>query len=168
MNSVRVLAVLIAGAGAAGALGCRGGPRWGTPEFNARIVQHVSANQCEKAIDLVKSADAKHDPNWYAWMVSMNLECLAKTRQKPYGDDALRLVDEGLRRFPRSSRLLLDKGFAYSRLGERGLALRYYEDSLNLALRNIAVSKDGKGSAEDRLVASNAEANLAAARKREP
>jgi hypothetical protein len=77
-------------------------------------------------------------------------------------------VDEGLRRFPRSSRLLLDKGFAYSRLGERGLALRYYEDSLNLALRNIAVSKDGKGSAEDRLVASNAEANLAAARKREP
>jgi hypothetical protein len=154
-----VLAVAVATASA-----CRPADRWGTPAFNARLARFQAANNCEEAIDLVKAEHAKNDPKWYGWLIGLDLDCFAKTGKKQYVDDAQRLVEEGRRGFPRSSRLVFLKGFVYSRLGEGALAQRYYEDALKLALANIAENKDSDHS-EDRLVARDAEANLGTGRR---
>ena len=139
--------------------------RWGTPELNAKLLNLKVANLCEEAIELVRAADAKEDSSWYAWMIGFDLDCLAKTGERRYADDALRLADEGRRRLPKSSRLVLLKGFIYSRLGEDGFAQRYSEEAVKLALANIG---EGHGSEEDRLVAKNAGANVNAPRTPTP
>ena len=104
--------------------------------------------------------NARSDPVWYEWMVDLNLDCLEKTKQPHYGDDALRVVNDGIRRFPKSSRLIFVKGFANARLGERGLAQKYFEDALALARKNMAGDQTRREREEDSRVAKSVEANL--------
>lgn len=165
-----ILFLSVAGLFLIGASGVRCGQddSWGTSRFKSKVSSLERSNQCEKAISLLVAADAREDANWYAWLVDLRLDCLAQTGRREYGEEALRLVSEGTRRFPRSSRLLFLKGFVNGRIGEWGLELRYYEDALKLARENIAADIDGRHSEEDRAVAANAEANLRAARKPTP
>ena len=143
-----------------GGVHCRQASRWGSPEFNAEFFRLRSTNACEKGIAWVQAADARSDPVWYEWMVDLNLDCLEKTKQPHYGDDALRVVNDGIRRFPKSSRLIFVKGFANARLGERGLAQKYFEDALALARKNMAGDQTRREREEDSRVAKSVEANL--------
>ena len=144
-----------------GLFGCRQESHWGTVEFRSKVGRLEIANQPEKALALVQAQDARHDPAWYALSVELLLDCQAKTKQRHYGEEALDLVNAGIQRFPTSSRLVLLKGFVNGRLGELGVARRYYRDALTLADQNIAADRSGRYTAEDRRVAKNAADNLA-------
>jgi hypothetical protein len=146
-------------------INCRQPHRWGTPEFNSEISQLLIASRCEEAVARLLAVNAREDPRWYEELIGAQLDCLAKKTPQPhYGDEVLALVNEGVRRVPKSSRLVFLRGFVNGRLGEPGVARRYYQDALDLANANIAADKGG-GSAEDRRVAENARANLGAARR---
>ncbi len=122
------------------------------------IAQLERAGECQKAIAGLKAANATDDADWYAWLVELHLDCLAKTEQPAYGSDALSLVNAGIARFPQSSRLVFLKGFVYSRLMEGALAQRYYADAAVLAAANIAADRThGPKSADDRVILRAAE-----------
>jgi hypothetical protein len=145
-----------------GAAGCKRAIRWGTPEFNREVVRLRIADDCQRGIELMLEANARDDPRWYDQLVDFQLDCLAKTKQTHYEDEALNLVNEGIRRFPKSSRLVSLKGWVNGMMGEWGVQRRYEEDALRLANENIAADKDGRHSSDDRTVARNARHNLAA------
>lgn len=144
------------------AMGCRKESQWGTPEFRSRIGRLELTNECEEAIAIVQAENARTDATWYYLLATLRLDCHAKTGQRHYGEEALDLVNAGIQRFPTSSRIVFLKGFINDRLGEPGVARRYYEDALKLANENIACDKTGRHSEDDRKVAKNAADNLGA------
>jgi hypothetical protein len=151
---------------AVGMSSCRRPVSWGTPAFDAEIMRLRVNNRCEKAIALLVEADAQDDWRWYDQLILAKLDCFPRTAQDPRDrDEVLALVNEGIRRFPRSSRLVFAKGWINTRFGEIGLARKYYQDALDLANANILEDKNGRNSGEDRRVAENARWNLGSARR---
>jgi hypothetical protein len=150
--------ICLLGVGCLGA--CSRSPRWGSPELNTQLVKLRAANRCDDAIALLLAAQGERNVRWYEWLVDFEGDCFVKTAQQNYKVSAEHFVDDGVRRFPTSSRLLFVKAFMYERFNEHGLALRYYQDALQLARRNIAADKDGLDTADDRAVVANVEANL--------
>ena len=141
-------------------IACREQPRWGTPGYEAEVGRLIIGNRCEEAISLLEAANARENQRWVELLVGAELDCGVKTGKRGYVESALKQVDEAISRFPTSSRLVFLKGFVNGRLGEHGVAQRYYLEALNLARANIAADPEGRKTADDRAVAKNAWANL--------
>jgi Flp pilus assembly protein TadD len=148
--------------------GAGGGPSDGTPDQRSQSSHWtteasllLARGECEKAIAVLRARGGHPDEvRWYSALNVAYLKCGLEKRRPAYMADALLLMDQGISRFPHSSRLLAEKAAVLVTLDRRREALELYEKARELALANIRADASGLAVLEDRETLHIASSNI--------
>jgi tetratricopeptide (TPR) repeat protein len=91
-------------------------------------------------------------PWWFIFVSNAHVGLQEKNGDVGEKKKALAALDEGLRRYPASSRLLLQKAMCHIALGEAAAARKEVARAKDQAKKNIADDRTGTASADDRSV----------------
>jgi tetratricopeptide (TPR) repeat protein len=127
-----------------------------TPNMSAEdrsvavITEYLAKGDCRNAITyLQKQPESKRTPSWFDYLSQSHFVC---GEQDPTGEEdqkALTVIDDGLRRYPDSSRLLKAKAERLQSLENSAEAARLYAAARDAAQRHIS---NGRGTDDDEMV----------------
>jgi len=80
---------------------------------------------------------SEREPLWYELMSQAHMTCWRRSSDRRDFDSAIRVLDAGLLRFPRSANLLLSKGYRYLETGDVDLAKESFRAAESRARENL-------------------------------
>src|ERR1041385_16476 len=94
-----------------------------TADWQRKATALLDAGNCPGAIGYLNTVQDR-DPLWYELVSRAHMACWRRSGSAGDAAAAIRVIDQGLKVFPKSANLLLSRGYRHQELGHREEALR--------------------------------------------
>lgn len=109
--------------------------------------EKLQAGDCGEAKRYIEQHFVR-EPIWYDLMSRAHLLCSQKGQDKTEVTSAIRVLDDGLKAFPRSANLLLSKGYRYAEAGDAKSASASFAAARAKAEENLPTDSPGERAAD--------------------
>jgi hypothetical protein len=134
----------------------------GDDHWHNRAVVAMSQGRCEDSLAILNSREASPRADiWSEDLIMANLACYFAGRGESFRDAARSVVVQATAKYPDSSVLAQTRGQVEEIVGNKALALEWYERGKQVAQANLASHPDGPNAHRDRVVLEQSDAAIA-------
>jgi tetratricopeptide (TPR) repeat protein len=108
------------------------------PTWQLKASALLSGDDCIPALRYLNDNRHSDDPMWFELYSQADFRCWKEGFGEQYRNHGIVILDQGLKRLPSSSRLLMSKGDRAELLGDHAAAAKFYEQARGMAERNLA------------------------------